>query len=228
MNRLIQFYFREIRGFAILLTGFYLLFNILALTSKRSNGFPFLGIAVLTVILIIYIIKFNLYDTGKETFTLVSMTDSTPAKILLSKLMVSYILVLIIVILEYGFLLVHNILVNNHPVGLWDGMLMLLVRSLFLTTLAVSYISYFIIWIKSFSISKTWRKIIATGGVIMWFIINGMIRHNVLVFSTESIHSGRHFGGDRLSVWSIIWHLSWCAVFFLVTVYLQKRKIDQI
>ena len=228
MNRLIQFYFREIRGFAILLTGFYLLFNILALTLKRSNGFPFLGIAVLTVILIIYIIKFNLYDTGKETFTLVSMTDSTPEKILLSKLIVSYILVLIVVIAEYVFFLVYKMTVVNHFALSWESMLMFPVKILFFTTLAVSYISYFMIWIKSFSISRVWRKVISAGAVIGWFVINGMIRHNVLIFSTDTVRSGRHFGGDRLGLWSIIWHLSFCIIFFLITVYLQRKKIDQI
>ena len=228
MNRLIQFYFRETKGFLILLTGFYILFNIMSIISKRAYGLPAIGIMILSVILVIFIIKFNLYDTGKETFTLVSMTDSTPEKILLSKLIVSYILVLIVVIVEYIFFLVHKMTIINHFTVSWESMFMFPVRILFFTTLAVSYISYFMIWIKSFSISKAWRKIIAAGAVIIWFIINGMIRHNVLIFSTETIHRGRHFGGDKLELWSIIWHLSCCVIFFLITVYLQRKKIDQI
>ncbi|WP_435307762.1 hypothetical protein [Sebaldella termitidis] len=228
MNRLVQFYFRETKGFIILLTGFYILFNIMSVISRRAHGLPAIGIMILSIILVIFIIKFNLYDTGKETFTLVSMTDSTPEKILLSKLIVSYILVLIVVIVEYVFFLVYKMTVVNYFVLSWESMLMFPVKILFFTTLAVSYISYFMIWIKSFSISRVWRKIITAGAVIGWFVINGMIRHNVLIFSTDTVHRGRHFGGDRLGLWSIIWHLSFCITFFLITVYLQRRKIDQI
>ena len=228
MNRLIQFYFRETKGFVILLTGFYILFNILSVISKRAHGVPAIGIMILSVVLVIYIIKFNLYDTGKETFTLVSMTDSTPEKILLSKLIVSYILVIIVVIVEYAFFLVYKMTAANYFVIPWESMFMFPIRILFFTTLAVSYISYFMIWIKAFSISRTWRKVIAAGAVTGWFIINGMIRHNVLIFSTETVHRGRHFGGDRLELWSIIWHLTCCVIFFLITVYLQRKKIDQI
>ena len=228
MNRLVQFYFRETKGFIILLTGFYILFNIMSVISRRAHGLPAIGVMILSIILVIFIIKFNLYDTGKETFTLVSMTDSTPEKILLSKLIVSYILVLIVVIVEYVFFLVYKMTVVNHFVLSWESMLMFPVKILFFTTLAVSYISYFMIWIKSFSISRVWRKVITAGAVIGWFVINGMIRHNVLIFSTDTVHRGRHFGGDRLGLWSIIWHLSFCIIFFLITVYLQRKKIDQI
>ena len=228
MNRLVQFYFRETKGFIILLTGFYILFNIMSVISRRAHGLPAIGIMILSIILVIFIIKFNLYDTGKETFTLVSMTDSTPEKILLSKLIVSYILVLIVVIAEYVFFLVYKMTVDNHFAFSWESMLMFPVKILFFTTLAVSYISYFMIWIKSFSISRVWRKVITAGAVIGWFVINGMIRHNVLIFSTDTVRSGRHFGGDRLGLWSIIWHLSFCIIFFLITVYLQRKKIDQI
>ena len=228
MSRLIQFYFRETKGFVMLLIGFYILFDIMIIISKKISGLPGLGLVILTIIMIIYLIKFNLYDTGKETFTLVSMTDSTPEKILLSKLIVSYILVLIVVIAEYVFFLVYKMTVVNHFVLSWESMLMFPVKILFFTTLAVSYISYFMIWIKSFSISRIWRKVITAGAVIGWFVINGMIRHNVLIFSTDTVRSGRHFGGDRLGLWSIIWHLSFCIIFFLITVYLQRRKIDQI
>ena len=228
MNRLIQFYFRETKGFVILLTGFYILFNIMSIISKRVHGLPAVGIMILSIILVIFIIKFNLYDTGKETFTLVSMTDSTPEKILLSKLIVSYIIVLIVVIVEYIFFLVYKMTVINHFAVSWESVFMFPVKILFFTTLAISYISYFMIWIKSFLISRAWRKVITAGAVIGWFIINGMIRHNVFIFSTETIHRGGHFGGGRQELWSIIWHLSFCVIFFLITVYLQRKKIDQI
>lgn len=228
MNRLIQFYLKETRGFTMLITGFYILFNIMGVISKNSGHLAFLGITILSIIMIIYLIKFNLYDTGKETFTLVSMTDSSPTEILLAKLIVSYILILLIVIVECFFILLYEVYIYNYIISSWEGLFMIPVRSLFLTTLAICYISYFTIWIKSFSINKTWRKVLTSGVVIIWVMINGIIRNNIIIFSTDTVQSGRHFGSVRMVIWSVMWHLAWCIIFFFITAYLQKKKIDQI
>ena len=59
MSRLIQFYFRETRGFVMLLIGFYILFDIMIIISKKISGLPGLGLVILTIIMIIYLIKFN-------------------------------------------------------------------------------------------------------------------------------------------------------------------------
>ena len=56
MNRLVQFYFRETKGFIILLTGFYILFNIMSVISRRAHGLPAIGVMILSIILVIFII----------------------------------------------------------------------------------------------------------------------------------------------------------------------------
>ena len=100
--------------------------------------------------------------------------------------------------------------------------------SIFVTTMAICYISYFIIWIKSFSINKISRKIIVISAVVIWLVINATVRNHVFLFSIDAVHGSRYFGGNTMTVWSILWHLTWCTIFFLVTAYLQKKKINQI
>lgn len=228
MGKLIRFYFEETKAFFVTLIGFYILLNIIAVISKRNSGISFFGIVVLSIAAVIYLIKFNLYDTGKDTFTLISMTDSPAAKILLSKLAVSYIYTLIIIAVEYVFLLIYQISSYSSTEFFWGGMLMFPVKVLFLLTIVISYIAYPAIWIKVFKLNKIWRKVLAAAAVTVWFIINITIRNSVFIFSINTVQSGRHFGGSSLSIWSILWHLTWCIVFFTVTVYLQKKKIDQI
>ena len=228
MSRLIRFYFRETKNFAVILIGFYILFNIIGIFSRGTGFLPFWSFVVQPLIMLIYLIKFNLSDTGKDTFTPVSMTASSPAEILLAKLIVSYTLILMTVIIECIFVVVCEISLHGRIITLWESLVMFPMWSLFVTTLAIGYISYFTIWGKSFAVNKIWRRVIVVGAVVIWFIMNGIIRSNVVIFSTDTISSGRHFGGDRLGIWSVIWHLTWCAVFFLVTAYLQKKKIDQI
>jgi hypothetical protein len=228
MNKLIQFYLGETKPFMIPLAGFYILFNLAGIILGNFDGLTVLGLGILSIVLMIYLIKFNLYDTGKETFTLVSMTDNSPVSILMSKLIVSYIHVLMIVIIQYVFLLIYQGISRGSINIFTGGFVMFPVRALFVITIVICYISYPVIWMKIFKINKIWRKILVAATVVAWFMINMTIRNNVFIFSMNTVHDGRHFGGSSLSVWSVLWHLTWCIVFFTITVCLQKKKIDQI
>ena len=161
MNKLIRFYLGEVRNFIELFIGFHILNNILEILLK-GQGLTSVWSMILPLIILIYLIKFNLSDTGKETFTFVSMTDNSPTKILLSKLIVSYVFVLML------------------------------------------------------------------SAVVIWLVINATVRNHVFLFSIDAVHGSRYFGGSTMTVWSILWHLTWCTIFFLVTAYLQKKKINQI
>ena len=224
MNRLIRFYLGEVRNFIELFIGFHILNNILEILLK-GQGLTSVWSMILPLIILIYLIKFNLSDTGKETFTFVSMTDNLPTKILLSKLIVSYVFVLMLSAVNCIFIIIHNIYQYE---GSWKSILMLPAWSIFVTTMAICYISYFIIWIKSFSINKISRKIIVISAVVIWLVINATVRNHVFLFSIDAVHGSRYFGGSTMTVWSILWHLTWCTIFFLVTAYLQKKKINQI
>ena len=224
MNRLIRFYLGEVRNFIELFIGFHILNNILEILLK-GQGLTSVWSMILPLIILIYLIKFNLSDTGKETFTFVSMTDNSPTKILLSKLIVSYVFILMLSAVNCIFIIIHNIYQCESS---WKSILMLPAWSIFVTTMAICYISYFIIWIKSFSINKISRKIIVISAVVIWLVINVTVRNHVFLFSIDAVHGNRYFGGSTMTVWSILWHLTWCTIFFLVTAYLQKKKINQI
>lgn len=231
MRNIIKFYLNQSSVFLLTVLGIYTIFNIINL----MLGIIFEGVfhesAVLStfitgIIIFIHLIKINMYDTGKETFTIVSMTEYPISKILLSKLIVNFIVTLLFSTIATAFTSLEFFLYNVNLNMLVFPII--IIRTLLIFLILTSYISYPIIWVKSFRNRKKSRKIVALAIIFIWVIINGILKNNVEIFYSNTAGYTRHLGQGTFSIWTILWHLMCCAVFFMFTVHLQKKKIDLI
>ena len=235
MKKIIHFYFKQIIPLLSIIFGVYLLFNILTLTfgaflhTEIYRSIIFVCF-IMFIFLAIYLIQFNQLDTGKENFSIVSMTDQSHTSIMLSKLIVSYIVIITFIVFQSIFMMVVFSSIP-HEYGTIDFISFFFygaLRILAIFTILISYIANPMIWVKSFSSSKTFRRLSFIGIIITWFITNRVIQRTFLGASTmHSRMSGRFEDQQSLPI-MLFWNLAWCIVFFAITLKKKKRKIDSL
>lgn len=233
MKNIIKFYLKQSSPFLLTVLGIYTVFNIINLImgviyagAFHEHESAVLSTFITGIFMFIYLIKTNMYDTGKEKFTIVSMTEYSAEKILLSKLIVNFISILLFASIVAVFISLDFLLGRgNLDILFFPGVI---IRVLFIYMVLASYISYPIIWTKSFEMKKKSRILGALGIIVIWFITNGLLRNSISLFYNNAGAYPRHFGHGAFTIWTILWHLMCCVIFFMITVHLQKKKIDLI
>ncbi|AIS59158.1 hypothetical protein [Listeria ivanovii] len=234
MKKMITFYLKQISPILVIGLAIVLGLNLVGVTMNMLEGPDLLfrairGTTVMSLLLILITTwKITKLDSSKENITLVSLSRYAEVTKFFGKLFAAYIAAVTVIITQSAFIWYYGFTTDRIATGdVWSFIAGLGMMFLFI----FMFVCYFVIpvsWLKDHVKASYVQK---AGVIILLFgilIFNLLAEYYLHIYNSAGVISILPDGNFEISLLSIVWNMTLCAIIAGSYIYHKSKKSDTI